>query len=207
MAVLTNGVANGKRREEPVDISVALRPNDSDSVPSLIKDISAAGNGLSPDDGAGRLRLLEKARDLVRALETPRETMIKHLWAQVGTVAAFGLSKVYDTDAPWDSQHASWHLPSASTPVCSTFWPRTVAARRSPPRWQRHLGSTPLCCVCTPFQAELELPLTSLNRPGRLLRHVAAMGYIIEVAADEYKPTNFTRSLTIPSIGDGYPCV
>jgi hypothetical protein len=33
------------------------------------------------------------------------------------------------------------------------------------------------------------------------------MGYIIEVAADEYKPTNFTKALTIPNIGDGYPCV
>lgn len=29
---------------------------------------------------------------------------------------------------------------------------------------------------------------------GRLLRHMAAMGYITEVAADEYMPTNFTTS-------------
>jgi hypothetical protein len=82
MAILTNGVANGNRRED-VDISVALRPNDEKSVPGLVKDIYVAGNSLSADDNAGRLRLLEKARDLVRALETPRETMIKHLWAQV----------------------------------------------------------------------------------------------------------------------------
>lgn len=39
------------------------------------------------------------------------------------------------------------------------------------------------------------------------MRHMAAMGYIVEVAADEYKLTNFTKSLTIPIIGDGYPCM
>jgi hypothetical protein len=39
------------------------------------------------------------------------------------------------------------------------------------------------------------------------MRHMAAMGYMTEVAADEYKPTNFTKSLTIPIIGDGYPCM
>jgi hypothetical protein len=92
------GVANGKTREEPVDMSVALRPNDPERVPSLIKDISAAGNALNLDDGAGRLRLLEKARDLVRALETPRETMIKHLWAQVSTITASGSQTMYDAD-------------------------------------------------------------------------------------------------------------
>jgi hypothetical protein len=39
------------------------------------------------------------------------------------------------------------------------------------------------------------------------MRHIAAMGYITEVAADEYTPTSFAKSLTIPTIGDGYPCV
>lgn len=42
---------------------------------------------------------------------------------------------------------------------------------------------------------------------ARLMRHTAAMGYIKEVGPDTYKPTNFSSSLTIPSIGDGYPCV
>lgn len=39
------------------------------------------------------------------------------------------------------------------------------------------------------------------------MRHLGAMGYIEEVAADTYKPTNFSSSLTIPIIGDGYPCM
>lgn len=88
MTKITNGTTNGHSRKESLNVSVALCPNDLKSVPGLIKDISAAGDALFPDDSAGRLRLLEKARDLVRALETPRETMIKHLWAQVSILPA-----------------------------------------------------------------------------------------------------------------------
>jgi len=40
---------------------------------------------------------------------------------------------------------------------------------------------------------------------GRLMRHLAAMGYIKETGPDEYKSTNFSDALTIPLIGDGYP--
>ncbi|KAK4222581.1 S-adenosyl-L-methionine-dependent methyltransferase [Podospora fimiseda] len=39
---------------------------------------------------------------------------------------------------------------------------------------------------------------------GRLLKHVAAMGYLIETASDTYEPTNFTNALTIPILNAGY---
>lgn len=39
---------------------------------------------------------------------------------------------------------------------------------------------------------------------GRLLRHAAAMGHLQEVRQDEYKLSNFTRSLSLDVIGDGY---
>jgi Mn-dependent DtxR family transcriptional regulator len=42
---------------------------------------------------------------------------------------------------------------------------------------------------------------------SRLMRHISAMGYIKEIGPDEYKSTNFSRALTIPIIGDGYPCM
>lgn len=42
---------------------------------------------------------------------------------------------------------------------------------------------------------------------SRLMRHISAMGYIKEVGPDEYESTNFSRALTIPIIGEGYPCV
>ena len=42
---------------------------------------------------------------------------------------------------------------------------------------------------------------------SRLMRHIAAMGYLQEIGPDEYEATNFSRALTIPIIGDGYPCM
>ncbi|OQE34338.1 hypothetical protein PENCOP_c021G07791 [Penicillium coprophilum] len=39
---------------------------------------------------------------------------------------------------------------------------------------------------------------------SRLMRHVGAMGLLIEVGEDEYRPTNFTKALSIPQIGHGY---
>ena len=68
-----------------MDISIATSPCDINSVPGLVNDISSLGSrGDLSADRKSRLSLLEKARSLVRALETPRETMIKHVGAQVG---------------------------------------------------------------------------------------------------------------------------
>jgi hypothetical protein len=66
-----------------VDVSVALGPNDLKSVPSLSAEIASLGSSLGDGDNKARLTLLRHARALVTALETPRETMIKHNWAEV----------------------------------------------------------------------------------------------------------------------------
>ena len=65
-----------------VDVSVALTPNNLKSVPGLVNEISNLSDAVSGDYEARHMLLL-KARALVQALETPRETMIKHCWAQV----------------------------------------------------------------------------------------------------------------------------
>jgi hypothetical protein len=66
-----------------VDVATASRPCDPEAVPSILKRIVSSGETPSVDDDSVRLALLANARELVRALETPRETMIKHCWAQV----------------------------------------------------------------------------------------------------------------------------
>lgn len=48
-------------------------------------------------------------------------------------------------------------------------------------------------------------PTTLLTRPARSMKHIAAMGYVIETDTDEYAHTNFSKALSIPVIGDGYP--
>ena len=81
-----NGAANGTNgfvKKPVVDISVALSPNNLPAVPDILKGISSLSTATINGDDQSRLELVEKARQLVRALETPRETMIKHCWAQV----------------------------------------------------------------------------------------------------------------------------
>lgn len=91
MGSTENGVDNGANGtngtngspKPVVELSVALAPNDFPAVPGLVKEITSLASSTSAGDDDARLALVEKARSLVRALETPRETMIKHNWAQV----------------------------------------------------------------------------------------------------------------------------
>lgn len=39
---------------------------------------------------------------------------------------------------------------------------------------------------------------------GPILRHLSAMGYIVETHHDKYEPNNFSMALTLPIIGDPY---
>lgn len=81
----SNGVAKKPGHHSSIrpSVEVATSPNDADVVSSTIESIQALGKTFSPTDNFGRQKLLAEARRLVRALETPRETMIKHNWAQV----------------------------------------------------------------------------------------------------------------------------
>lgn len=73
--------ANGDSK--PADFSVTSA-TDAAAVPALIKELSALGENFDENsDDETRLSLCLKARTLWKALETPRETMIRHCWGQV----------------------------------------------------------------------------------------------------------------------------
>ena len=75
----------GSYHPAPIDISIALKPNDIEAVPILAQEIKDGVDALANGNWDTRQELLIKARTLVQALEAPRETMIKHCWAQVCT--------------------------------------------------------------------------------------------------------------------------
>lgn len=75
----------GANADSVVDVSVALSATDLESVPRLSAEIGSLGATISKGDNHARLELLRKARALVNALEAPRETMIKHCWAEVSS--------------------------------------------------------------------------------------------------------------------------
>ncbi|KAK1505116.1 hypothetical protein CABS01_08894 [Colletotrichum abscissum] len=159
----TNG-SNGTKGASFVDAAIATRPNDLEAVPRLLKDLNENIGSLSADDHHARHELLLKARSIVQALEAPRETMIKHCWAQTGAIA--GINFGVDTGL--------WKLMAKNGDR-----PQTVK------ELAEALGVDPALL-------------------SRLMRHLGAMGYIKETSLDEYQPTNFSKSLSLPMIGDGY---
>lgn len=77
---------------DPNDISINARPCDLGRVSGLIDDIASYNWGdidFSKDRNA-RISLLSKARSLIAALETPRETLLRNIGAEV----CFGCSLV-----------------------------------------------------------------------------------------------------------------
>ncbi|KAF2453061.1 S-adenosyl-L-methionine-dependent methyltransferase [Lineolata rhizophorae] len=171
-----NGTANGKADDTAngtangtiPDISLALNPSDVESVPGLLKDIASTGNSfVAQEDRASRLQLLAQARQLVRALETPRETMLKNCWGEPGAYCAIA--------------------------ACMTIgvFPE-LAKDDGSPKKVSDLAKTLNC---------------DEKLLGRLMRHLGTMAVIKETGPNEYKPTNFSTSLTIPVIGDGFPAL
>ncbi|KAM0471099.1 hypothetical protein ACHAP7_009216 [Fusarium lateritium] len=67
-----------------VDLSLATRPGDIDTVAGLIKQLSELQTGLENGGENARHDMLVKARNLVHSLQTPREIMIQHTWADPG---------------------------------------------------------------------------------------------------------------------------
>ncbi|KAF2833250.1 S-adenosyl-L-methionine-dependent methyltransferase [Ophiobolus disseminans] len=147
-----------------VDIGIAVRACDSEAVPGILKEISSFGTSPPTDLDTTRLELLANARALVRALETPRETMIKHNWAQ----------------------------PGCHTAITTCYNAGVFDVLKGGPMTVDEIAKG-----------------VGKNREvlARLLKHISAMGYVQETGSDEYAPTNFSTALTIPIIGDGYPCL
>ncbi|RYP75441.1 hypothetical protein DL771_002326 [Monosporascus sp. 5C6A] len=73
------------------DLKTVVAPCKSDAVPNLLAEVAAAGDAFTKAGDkatAERLALLKKTRELTHALETPREIMIQHLWADPSRVMA-----------------------------------------------------------------------------------------------------------------------
>ncbi|CAG7953768.1 unnamed protein product [Penicillium nalgiovense] len=67
---------------------LALSSNLPDTVPDLLQKVAGHGNDLISQDPKARLKLLEAARSLIYALETPREAIIRHCWSESTSYAA-----------------------------------------------------------------------------------------------------------------------
>ncbi|EXK25354.1 hypothetical protein FOMG_17987 [Fusarium oxysporum f. sp. melonis 26406] len=73
---------NGADKFSDEDVSIALKAANVNAVPGLIDEIKALNKTFDRDDQEARLKLMAKAKSLWQSLETPRETMLRHCWAE-----------------------------------------------------------------------------------------------------------------------------
>ncbi|KAK8143173.1 hypothetical protein G3M48_007616 [Beauveria asiatica] len=154
----------GLDQEQPVDPAMVLLPNNVDIIPSLIKDISDRAQAVIDGKYSSRQELVIMCRALAQAVETPRETMIRHCWAETGAMAAINFG------------------------IDCGLW--ALMARNGD-------GSQTVMDLAAALSVDAILL-------SRVMRHLAAMGYIAETGQEEYKPTNYSKALSLPVIGNGY---
>ncbi|KAE8151969.1 O-methyltransferase [Aspergillus avenaceus] len=155
---------SAKSASQPVDLSLAARPNNIEAVPNLLREITKDVDNLATGTEEDRKSVAVKCRDLALALETLRETMTNHCWGQMGIIAAIGFG------------------------VDSGLW--ALMARN---------GDNPQ--KVTDLSSSLGMDSKLLSR---MMRHVSAMGLLVETGEDGYQPTNYTKALSLPQIGHGY---
>ncbi|KAJ5728130.1 o-methyltransferase [Penicillium malachiteum] len=162
----TNG-ANG-HQEAFVDMiaDIATSPNIPAQVPGLLEKIAKSGKAFLADDPKARTELLDAARALVYATETPREAMIRVCWSQSTLYACIesGVDMGLFTALSKDDK------------------PKSVASLAEV------VGAEP-------------------KMLARLMKHLCAMGVIIETGPDEYLRTGYSISLMAERFSDAYPCI
>ncbi|KAK8004910.1 demethylsterigmatocystin 6-O-methyltransferase [Apiospora arundinis] len=158
-------MAKGVEEKPAVTVATATSPSNLAAVPQLIKELSEGVGFLKSGGNEARQALAIKARTLMQALETPRETMIKHCWAQPAVNAAILCGNECGL---WKLMAKNGHRPQKVKELAGAL----------------HVDPVLL---------------------SRLLRHLGAMGYLSEVGEDEYKPTSFSLSLSLPIMNGGYP--
>ncbi|KAK7429787.1 hypothetical protein QQZ08_003632 [Neonectria magnoliae] len=134
---------------QTVDLASATRPSNPDAVSQLIENINVLHKNLEAGGEETRHELLIKARSLVQSLQTPREIMLQHTWADPGLNAAL------------------------ITGVDTGLWKRMVN--------------------------------NGVDKPQKVDDLAASIGVdAVLLGQDEYKLTNFSKSLSLEVIGDGY---
>ncbi|KAK2794397.1 hypothetical protein FQN51_000839 [Onygenales sp. PD_10] len=83
-----NGSAANGNGVVHLDPRIAVSPNAPKEVPHLLEEVASYGKDFVQEDPKARMKLLESARSLVYALETPREAMIRYCWSDAAAFAS-----------------------------------------------------------------------------------------------------------------------
>jgi hypothetical protein len=72
-----------KENGQEIDPKVAVSPTAPHQLADLLHEIQSHANAFTNGDSLARLELVDSARALVRAMETPQEAMLRACWAEV----------------------------------------------------------------------------------------------------------------------------
>ncbi|KJZ73304.1 hypothetical protein HIM_07308 [Hirsutella minnesotensis 3608] len=76
------------KMDSSVDLEVAKRPTDMEAVARLLEEITRGVQALTTGAKVNRRELVLRCRSLAQAMETPRETMLRHTCADPGALGA-----------------------------------------------------------------------------------------------------------------------
>lgn len=79
----SNGSATNGHAAVAIEPQVAIVPSSPGELQRLTQEIQSESQAYTSGDTSARLRLLDAARSLVQAIETPQETMLRYCWAEV----------------------------------------------------------------------------------------------------------------------------
>ncbi|CAI7669482.1 unnamed protein product [Penicillium manginii] len=162
----TNGAKVSQEAFVDVSSAIATSTNLPDHVPALLEKVAESGTAFLSNDPKARTDLLDAARALVYATETPREAMIRIAWSQSTLYACIeaGVDMGLFTALSQDDK------------------PKNVSS------------------LAEAVSAEPKML-------ARILKHLCAMGVILETGPDEYRRTGFSISLMSERFSDAYPCI
>jgi hypothetical protein len=84
-----NGSAANGHAAPAINPKVATSPSSPEDLQRLLKEINTQSTAYHDGESEARLKLVDAARSLVHAMETPQETMLRYCWAEVCQFCAF----------------------------------------------------------------------------------------------------------------------
>lgn len=78
-----NGSGSNGHAVPAIDPKVATSPSSPGDLQRLLQEVNFHSNAFNDGDSEARLRLVDAARSLVYAMQTPQETMLHYCWAEV----------------------------------------------------------------------------------------------------------------------------